>query len=66
MRREDKLFKTMSAVQGCVRECLGTNRPLTTLRQYVQRLRQNPEWAESEVNEVEAVARRTLEAAKKR
>ena len=66
MRREDKLFKTMSAVQGCVRECLGANRPLTALKRYVQRLRQNPEWAEAEVNEVEAVARRTLEAATKR
>ena len=66
MRREDKLFKTMSAVQGCVRECLGTNRPLTTLKRYVQRLRQNPEWDKSEVDEVESVARRTLEAAKRR
>ena len=64
MRQEDKLFKTMSAVQSCVKECLHTSSPLAALQHYVQRLRRNPQWAETEVAQVEAVARRALEAAR--
>jgi hypothetical protein len=65
MRREDTLYKTMSAVQGCVQECLHTDAPLAALNRYIQRLRHSPQWAENEVAEVEAVARRALEAAKR-
>jgi hypothetical protein len=66
MRHEDRLYKTMSAVQSCVKECLHTDAPLAALHRYVQRLRRNPQWAETEVAQVEAVARRALEAAKRR
>lgn len=66
MRHEDKLYKTMSAVQGCVKECLHTDAPLAALKRFVQRLRRNPDWQETEVAEVETVARRALEAAKPR
>lgn len=64
MRHEDKLFKTMSAVQGCVKECLHSPSPLAALKSYLLRLRRNPQWAETEVAQVEAVARRALEAAR--
>jgi hypothetical protein len=64
MRHEDKLFKTMSAVQGCVKECLHAGAPLAALKSYLQRLRCNPHWAEAEVAQVEAAARRALEAAR--
>jgi len=63
MRHEDNLFKTMSAVQNCVKECLHTSAPLAALKRYLQRLRRNPQWAETEVAQVEAVARRALKAA---
>ena len=64
MRQEDKLFKTMSAVQSCVKECLHSDSPFTALSSYLQRLRRNPEWQETEVAEVETVARRALKAAR--
>ena len=64
MRQEDKLFKTMSAVQSCVKECLHSDSPVTALSSYLQRLRRNPEWQETEVAEVETVARRALKAAR--
>ncbi len=63
MRHEDQLFKTMSAVQGCLSECLQANSPWSALSHYVQRLRRNPQWNDREVAEVEAAARRALEAA---
>jgi hypothetical protein len=65
MLHEDRLFKTMSAVKGCIAECLRTPTPLSTLDHYLQGLRRNPHWNDREVAEVEATARRALEAAKR-
>ena len=63
MRHEDQLFKTMSAVKGCVSECLRADSPWSALNHYVQGLRRNPQWNDDEVAKVEAAARRALEAA---
>jgi len=63
MLHEDHLLKTMSAVRGCISQCLRTPAPLSALDQYVQDLRRNPQWDDNEVAEVEATARRALEAA---
>jgi hypothetical protein len=63
MRHEDQLFKTMSAVQGCLNECLRAQSPWSALSHYVQSLRRNPQWNDHEVAEVETAARRALEAA---
>ena len=65
MCHEDQILKTMTAVRGCISECLRTDAPLSTLNQYVQRLRRNPQWEETEVAEVEAAARRAIEAARR-
>jgi hypothetical protein len=65
MLHEDRLLKTMSAVKGCLAECLRTPAPLATLDNYVQGLRRSPQWDDKEVAEVEATARRALEAAKR-
>ncbi len=63
MRHEEQLFKTMSAVQGCVSECLRAESPWSAFSRYVQGLRGNPQWNDREVAQVEAAARRALEAA---
>ena len=64
MRHEEQLFKTMSAVQCCLSECLRAPAPWSAFNQYVQTLRGNPQWNDREVAEVEAAARRALEAAR--
>ncbi len=63
MRHEDQLLKTMSAVQGCLNECLRAPSPWSAFSHYVQNLRHNPQWNDREVAEVEAAARRALQAA---
>ena len=62
MRRADHLMKTMSAVRGCVEKCRCSDAPLATLDEYLDGLRRNPQWDDSEVAEVESVARRAIEA----
>jgi hypothetical protein len=66
MRHEDHVFKTMSAVQGCLGECLRDQSPFSALLRYVDGLRRNPQWQENEVAEVESAARRALEAARRK
>ena len=51
-----------SAVQSCLEECLGDEAPIARLAEFRERLRRNPEWRERDVNAVELVARRMLEA----
>jgi len=63
MGHEEQLLKTMSAVQGCIRECRIAESPLAALNRFVQGLRQNPLWQDREIRQVEAAARRALEAA---
>jgi hypothetical protein len=63
MRHEEQLFKTMSAVRGCVSQCLSDPSPWSALSHYVQQLRRSPQWKDAEVDEVESAARRALEAA---
>ena len=65
MCHEEHVMKTMTAVRGCISECLRTEAPISTLNQYVQGLRRNPQWDETEVAEVEAAARRAIEAARR-
>jgi hypothetical protein len=66
MRHEEQLLKTMSAVQGCLGECLRDQSPQSALARYLQNLRRNPQWNETEVAEVESAARRALEAARRK
>jgi hypothetical protein len=66
MRHEEHLVKTMSAVSRCVSECLSADSPVSALGRYLQGLRRNPQWRDSEVAEVESAARRALEAATRR
>jgi hypothetical protein len=63
MGNEERLNKTMTAVRGCIRECLQSAAPFAALDRYVDNLRRNPQWAESEITEVETTARRAIEAA---
>ncbi len=62
MGHEEQLLKTMSAAQSCIRECLGAESPQAALSRYVQGLRHNPQWQDREVKQVEAAARRALDA----
>jgi hypothetical protein len=63
MRRADHLLKTMSALRRCLDECRHDATPLATLDKCVRQLRQNPDWTDAEVAEVEAAARRAIESA---
>jgi len=62
MRRADHLLKTMSAVRGCVEKCRQSPAPMATLDEYLDGLRHSPQWADSEVAEVEGFARRAIQA----
>jgi hypothetical protein len=63
MRRSDQLLKTMSALRRCLDECLQDASPLATLDKYLKELRQNPDWTDAEIAEMEATARRAIESA---
>jgi hypothetical protein len=63
MRRADHLLKTMSALRRCLDECRQDATPLVALDKWVKQLRQNPDWTDAEIAEVETSARRALESA---
>jgi hypothetical protein len=65
MRREDQVFKTMTAVRGFLNECLRAPAPMATLEQLVKGLRASPQWSDHEVRDVELAARRAIEAARR-
>ena len=65
MGHEERLNKTMTAVRGCLNECLQAAAPFAALDRYVESLRRNPQWAESEISDVEATARRAIEAVRR-
>jgi hypothetical protein len=60
MRREDHLFKTMSAVRCCLDACRQAPAPLTTLERFLQELRRDPKWDDNEIEEVERAARQAI------
>jgi hypothetical protein len=64
MRRADHLLKTMLALRSCLDECRQDATPLAALDKCVKQLRQNPDWTDAEVAEVEAAARRAIESAR--
>lgn len=66
MRRDDHLFKTMSAAKVCISECLKASIPLDSLAEYLDFLRSDPQWTEAEIGEVEATARKAIDAATRR
>ncbi|HEY2412230.1 MAG TPA: hypothetical protein VGI40_08310 [Pirellulaceae bacterium] len=63
MRRDDHLFKTMSAARLCIAECLKASSPHDSLEKYLVFLLSDPQWSQAEVGEVEAVVRRAIQAA---
>ena len=58
MRRADHLLKTMTILRRCLEECRRDATPSAALDNYVGQLRQNPDWSDAEVAEVELAARR--------
>jgi hypothetical protein len=56
------LFKTLTALKSCLHECGRTSNPLRALDEFVDRLRVDPSWHDSEVREVESAAHRILQA----
>jgi len=65
MRRDDHLFKTMSAAKVCITECLKAPTPLDSLAKYLEFLRSDPQWSDAEIAEVAATARKAIDAASK-
>jgi hypothetical protein len=63
MRRDDQLFKTMSAAKACIAECLKSPSPHDSLAKYLGFLRADPQWSQEEVAEVETTARKVIDAA---
>jgi hypothetical protein len=66
MRRDDHLFKTMSAAKVCIAECLKARAPFDSLAKYLDFLRSDPQWSAAEVAEVEVTARKAINAATSR
>jgi hypothetical protein len=62
MRREERLFKTLTALKSCLQECRQNSNPLKALGDFVSRLRFDPTWKDSEVREVEAAAHRIIQS----
>ena len=63
MRHADRLLKTMCAVRRFIDHCRRESAPLDALDQCLGQLRSDPNWDESEIAEVEAAARKAIEAA---
>ena len=66
MRHTDRLFKTMSAAKICIAESLKSPSPHDSLAKYLSFLRTDPQWADDEIAEVEAAAKKALDAAQHR
>jgi hypothetical protein len=66
MRRDEHLLKTMSAVKVCIGECLKAPSPPDSLQKYLDSLRSDPQWNEAEIAEVEATAKKAIDAASRR
>jgi hypothetical protein len=62
MRRDDHLFKTMSAAKTCIADCLQAPAPAVSLAKYLEFLRSDPQWSEAEITEVETTARKAIDA----
>jgi len=63
MRRDDHLFKTMSAAKICIAECLKSSSPSESLAKHLDFLRSDPQWSEAEISQVETTARKAIDAA---
>jgi hypothetical protein len=50
------------AVRTCLNQCIGDEAPIARLAEFRVWLLRQPEWREREVNAVEIIARRLLEA----
>lgn len=66
MTHEQRLFKVMTAVRDCLDSCQRSPQPSEALTRYVQRLRSDPCWNDSEVQEVEKTAGLVLTAGSQR
>jgi hypothetical protein len=62
MRREERLFKTLTALKTCLQECRQDPNPQRALGDFVSRLKFDPTWQDSEVREVEAAAQRIIQS----
>jgi len=62
MRRADQLLKTMTALRSCLETCREDATPLAALDKCLSRLRQDPDWTEAEIAEVETAARRAIQS----
>lgn len=50
------------AIHDCLNECYKSENPLAVVAAYVTRLRADPTWAESEIDDFETAIRRILKA----
>lgn len=57
MTHEQRLFKVMSAVRECLQTCCRSGAPDDVVKQFTERLRSDPCWNDSEVQEVESTAK---------
>lgn len=60
MLRNLTVNRMNNAIRACLDECYAADNPLATMAEFVRRLRQNPQWRESEIDEVEVTVRRML------
>lgn len=66
MTHEQRLFKVMSAVRDCLQTCGRSPSPHETLGRFVDRLKSDPCWNDSEVQEVKQTAEMAIAAGKRR
>jgi hypothetical protein len=66
MTHEQRLFKVMSAVRDCLQTCGRSPAPKEALGYYVDRLRKDPCWNDSEVQEVKSTAEKAIAAGQRR
>jgi hypothetical protein len=52
--------KISSAVTGCLRQCYGSNSPLTALAEHLATLERDPDWSAYEIEAVEIRVLRVL------
>ena len=60
--REGTIKRVNQALHECLDECYSSASPLAALASYLGRLRRNPLWEKSEIEEFEALARHMLKA----
>ena len=60
MSREARLAKVLPLVRDCLDRCFREDNPREAIREYIDRLKCDPQWTEADLKEFEATTDRAI------